>query len=114
MPLHEASPVADDLFDLARAREARDQAIETVTEHNLSWSDRAIAAVQQIPFREITGEEVRRIIGAEVGQPAHHNAWGALIRHAVAKGYLKPTGTTRPMTSRKSHARKTPVYETSK
>jgi hypothetical protein len=44
--------------------------------------------------------------------PHHHNAWGALILHAVSQGLLERTGRWTHMRDRRSHARLTPIYQT--
>jgi hypothetical protein len=97
----------DDLFV---AKEARDKALGSVSENAGDWMDKAISAFGQLPVGEYTGEDIRLSVERLVGPPHHHNAWGAVIRTLLKKRYLKPTGRYTSMRTKKSHARRTPVY----
>ena len=94
------------------ARKRRDKALERVTEHNATWMERAIERIYLLsPGREVTGEDIRLFVREFTGEPEHHNAYGAMIRIAIARGLIKRTGEYRAMKTPKSHARRTPVYK---
>jgi hypothetical protein len=89
----------------------RDEAIERVTQNSGAWMDNAIACVSRLPNGfKYTGEDIRLMLTHEIDEPHHHNAWGALIRHAVRKQLLTPTGKWQKMRTPRSHARQTPIY----
>ena len=97
-----------DLFDLPASRQARDWALETVAARNAMWMASSLAKIQELPQGWTgTGEDIRRKIE---DAPAHHNAWGALIRTAQLRCYIVKTGRWLPMKSKTSHARMTPEY----
>lgn len=58
-----------------------------------------------------TGEDIRKIVSEQFGNPVHHNCWGAFVLAAVKNRLLLDTGDTAPMQSRKAHGRRTPIYE---
>jgi hypothetical protein len=100
--------IADDLFTAAAARDA---ALATVEANAGTWPARALAAFADLGFgRQMTGEQIRHEVGAMVGPPHHHNAWGALIAIAVKRRLVEKTGEYRKMQDVQSHARSTPVY----
>lgn len=95
------------------AREARDKGIARVTEHNERWHDRALKMLGTLAGtgRQMTGEEMRLwLLQHGLDEPSHWNAWGALTRHAALCGLLSDTGKLREMETKKSHARRTPVW----
>lgn len=68
-----------------------------------------MAAINRLPCGFLgTGEGIR--LAVMLPPPHHHNAWGAVIRMAVRRGLLMDTGQMAHMTSKKSHARRSPVY----
>ncbi len=103
-----------DMFSNGIAMALRDQALDQVAENSQPWMERAIGFVSHMPVHGMTGEEIRRIVSICIGEPHHHNAWGALISTAIKRKHFWPTGEYRKMTSKKSHARRTPVYENNK
>jgi len=101
----------EDMFQEGSAVTERDQALHRVATNSGSWMLDALIAICRISTdSEVTGEDIRLNILERVGMPHHHNAWGALIKSALKQGVLIPTGEYRAMKTRKSHARKTPVY----
>ena len=94
--------------DLWTARRARDEALSLVDEP--PYSDRALLIIPQMTGRSVTGEDVRLTIERVIGQPHHHNSWGAIIATAVRRGLLVKTGHYTQMKTKKSHARVTPTY----
>lgn len=95
------------------AEVARDRGIATVTNNAADWMPRAQLALPPALRRlsaEFTGEQLRSAVAAVVGEPHHHNAWGALVRWAVSAGYVTPTGRWEKGTTEQGHARKLPVY----
>lgn len=97
--------------DLFGAIQARDSALDQVSGHAGEWMDKALFAVANINTGfELTGEDIRLRVADRVGNPHHHNAWGALIKAALKQKLITPTGKQRAMQTVKSHARKTPLY----
>lgn len=85
-------------------------AMDTVLSNNASWKDIAMNAIIGLPFAtEGTFEDFRNKIVAKVGEPGHHNAWGALANVLIKKGFLQDTGVRQSMTGPKSHGRKSAV-----
>jgi hypothetical protein len=101
--------IQPDLFD---AVSSRDEAIKTVLENaGHDWKDKALHIIAAMPKGMLaTGEDLRLSIADKIGNPHHHNAYGALIMNAVRKGYLMQTGKYVRMRTPKSHARATPLY----
>jgi hypothetical protein len=94
--------------------QARDEAIERVSINNQEW---LFIAVLTLPAMradhpgEFTGEDVRLWLrGRGVPEPAHHNAYGAMIMSAVRAGVIERTGAIRKAQIRTSHARNLLVY----
>ena len=58
----------------------------------------------------ITGEDIRTLAEGYVGKPAHHNAWGSVIRKAARKGVLQPTGQFIPAKHREAKGRMTQLW----
>jgi len=108
----ETPVIAGDLFQWAKcnaAAQAREEGLDRVTSNNATWMEEAMRKLSRLPSGRIcTGEGIR--ITLQMGAPKHPNAWGALIRQGVRLGYLKKTGEYRPMKTKKSHGRETPVY----
>lgn len=90
----------------------RDKGIRQVTDHNQSWHDGALKALEKLrgTGKTMTGEQMRFWLAGEVGFPKHPNAWGALINAAVKVGLIQDTGDQSQMTATRSHARRTPVW----
>lgn len=97
--------------DLFSAREARDAALAQVSEHSGDFMFNAYHAVIALPTGSYTGEDIRLQLSAKGIVPHHHNAWGALIRKCVTDGILEFSGIYEAMKTRRSHARRTPVYQ---
>lgn len=100
-----------DQFDFFESKKARDEALNQVGENAGDFIDAGIAAIARIPCnQQVTGEDIRRALVAAGIVPHHHNAWGSLIRVAIHRKLLVPTGSYRAMSAVKSHARRTPIY----
>ena len=91
------------------AETARDEALERVSREQ--FMRKALAAVRALPPGQYTGEQIRLSLESRGLSPHHHNAWGALTMSAVRAGILVDTGLVEHMQERKSHGRKTAVYE---
>src|SRR6056297_335820 len=102
----------DDLFvgsnvrSLDDARTRRDRGITSVTENSQPWMDRAAAAALKMPDGECTGEDIRLHVSELVGDPHHHNAWGALINRLIRNRVIYSTGMTCHAKLPKAHARR--------
>jgi hypothetical protein len=94
--------------DLSAAIMARDNALSLVDEPPYSY--RALLIIPQMTGRRVTGEDIRLTVERIIGQPHHHNSWGAIIATAVRRGLLIKTGHYTQMKTKKSHARVTPTY----
>jgi hypothetical protein len=96
-------------LDLMAALAERDLALDKVSDRAGPWIDRAMRGLAALPLGwQGTGESIRLALPVE--PPHHHNAWGAVIKKALDRGLLTPTGKFEHMRTKKSHARKTPVY----
>ena len=95
--------------DLFEAKAQRDTALNQVLGHAGSYVDAASVLICALSG-EVTGEDVRLLVERQIGPPHHHNVWGAIINHALRRGYLQATDRSSHMKTPKSHARKTPVY----
>ena len=102
----------DPQFDLFGSREARDKALAQVSENAGDWMTVAFAHLLRLEHGlDHTGESIRaQLMASGCPPPHHHNAWGALIRCGVTRGVLVDSGRYSQMISRRSHARRTPVY----
>jgi hypothetical protein len=97
--------------DLFGAKQARDDALSRVSGNTGTWMHKALVAVSDLKSGvDLTGEDIRLRVADRVGNPHHHNAWGALIKAAIKNDLITPTGKYRAMQTVKSHARRTPVY----
>lgn len=102
-----------DLFDFAASLAERDAALAQVKDNAGDWFSLALAIVPACRAEladTFLGEDLRAAIMSRIGPPHSPNAWGVLIRNAVARGYIAPTGQFAPMKAKTSHARMTPVY----
>ena len=95
------------------ARMLRDEALERVRRRAGDWYSRAfmqsMSVIAHHSGEVMTAEELRLLVYPHVGQPHHHNVWGAVIRVLVEIEMLIEIGMAQ-MTTPKSHARRTPVY----
>jgi len=93
------------------AKIARDEALARVNENAGEWMERAVLTVATLDSgRLMTGEDIRCSIVGIVGEPHHHNAWGAMIKNALKQKLIRPTGKWKAMQLPQSHARTSPVY----
>lgn len=102
-----------DMIEYVEAKAARDRALDQVLKHAGSlWVEQGLDIISRMQAGRATGESLRRaMLDIGLHPPHHSNAWGALIRTAVKRGLLAPTGTWQPMATKSSHARQTPVYQ---
>lgn len=104
----------DDLFSLAAAMEARDEALARVIKNGGTWNDRAVTLAKHlIPVGwSGIGEDVRRmIIESDCIEPPYcYQSWGALSRTLIEDGVLQATGEWRRPTAKKSKGRPCQVY----
>lgn len=95
--------------DLFEARTARNLALEQVSENSGTFSEQVLCVIARLPRgSRHTGETIRLHCQTLGINPHHHNAWGAVINSAKRRGLLTDTGRMVSMTTKKSHARKTP------
>ena len=97
-----------DLFDAAAARDA---ALARVALNAGNWMLHARRSIEDLPAGWTgTGEDIRLELRRQgLPPPHHHNTWGSLIRVCTPRFIVK-TGASAPMKTKRSHARKTPVY----
>lgn len=98
-----------DLFNQP-AIEARDKAIAQVSQGSPTWIEQAHENIRTYPHPIATGEDLRVWLTERIGEPHHHNVYGAMIMGAARKGLITKTGEYRPMKLKQSHARVNPVY----
>lgn len=97
--------------DMFAAKLARDDALKRVESNAGAWMGRALVAVTLLKRGKLmTGEDIRVSIVKYVGEPHHHNAWGAMVKNAIEQNLIVPTEEWRHMKLPQSHARKSPVY----
>lgn len=90
---------------------ARDAALAGVLqEEQALWKDSAYASIRTLLPCVMTGEEIRLSVTDEIGVPHHYNVWGAIINGALQQGLICAMGETGRMRTRRSHARRTPLY----
>jgi hypothetical protein len=97
------------------AKQARDDALERVSRNaGYDWMGDSLRLLRIFADLrdDFIGEEFR-LYATQHGlpQPHHHNAWGALLRTGATRGIIRITDRTRQMTTGKSHARRSPVWE---
>lgn len=93
------------------AKIERDKALTAVKKKSGEWFADAMAALEGLELEgEFTGEDIRHMVVEIVGDPHHHNTWGALIKQAVERGIIEETGEFVQMQDKQSHARRSPVY----
>lgn len=90
----------------------REKVLAEVAADNSGWMAAAIEATQKLPNGEVgTGEDIRRtLLDGGLRPPRHPNVWGALLNALGRRGIITPTGEYRPMKSKSSNGRRTPVY----
>lgn len=97
--------------DMFGAKLARDEALKRINDNSGDWMTRAVVSVSLIETGTLmTGEDIRVRIVSIVGEPHHHNAWGAMIKNAITQKLILPTGKWRCMKLPQSHARSSPIY----
>lgn len=109
---------ADQISDSMAAIKAKIEGIDRISntaESKNGWMSTFFTALQKVCRENVgqcwIGEEVRRaVLAAGLSHPVHPNAWGAAITMGVRRGLLVETGNYRKMTTKASHARKTPEY----
>lgn len=104
-----------DLFpENDEARRARDEAMARVAANAGAEFFRRVNAHFRTTFhtgQQVTGEDIRVCCEAALIFPHHYNAWGPVIMRLIKAGALVPTGQTTNMKTRRSHARRTRIYE---
>ncbi len=103
-----------DLFSYAESTKARDDGCRKVALNNLGFMQRALDHLKMCQFvrstNEFTGEDIRRWLSEAGIEPAHQNAYGALILTAQRRKIIVGTGVYVPMKLKTSRARKNQVY----
>lgn len=93
----------------------RDAGIALVTENAGTWMDRARAVatetLSKIPGQSISGDQIRNAVEGQIGPPHHYNAWGALARWLLLRGFLLPTNRSVKSERASNHSHANPVYE---
>jgi hypothetical protein len=106
-------------IDIFESRRLRDEGIEQVAKNSMQWHDKAMLASTVIRDRKKVGEpfiaeDLRGPISELIGEPHHHNCWGALVMALNRSRLIIKTGTYRQMALKSSHARITAEYVWSK
>jgi hypothetical protein len=89
---------------------ARDKGIAKVSEGSPTWIELAHKTIPLYPESTATGEDLKVFLRERIGDPRHHNAYGAMVMGAVRKGILIGTGEFPTMKLKKSHARRNQLY----
>jgi len=75
------------------------------------WLKKSLKIIPELNLPvEFTGEDLRFLIKALVGDADHPNNWGTMISLAKNDGLIQPLNEWVPMKSYRSHNRKTPKY----
>jgi hypothetical protein len=95
------------------AAQLRDEQTEIVLENaGEDWKDAAVKCIQKHwGGRQGIAEDFRLTCEENDIHPHHSNAWGALILMMKRQGLLISTGIWRAMTTKRSHARRSEVYQ---
>lgn len=101
---------------LFQARAARDEGIALTAAKNAGWLADALKLIPLMKseggINETTGEGIRMALTLRgLRQPSSPHAWGMLTRTAIKNGLLRDTGQVWQMVTKKSHARRTPLWE---
>lgn len=100
---------------LFHAREERDAGIAKTVAKNDSWIERALAKLPTMKadgYTTATGEGMRLwLLTNGIEEPSSPHAWGALTRTAMKREIIRDTGRVVQMFTKKSHARRTPLWE---
>jgi hypothetical protein len=98
----------DDLYNLLKGREARDEGMALVRDSNPTFSYEFHQAILSLPRGWIGQcEDIRR---NWKGTIPHPNAWGANWNAAVKRGLLVELPIKVNMTGVKSHGRRTHLF----
>ncbi len=91
----------------------RDAALQRVMDNaGRPFKERARDCIAQTwAGKKGTAEDFRITCVANGIKPHHHNAWGGLTMGLIHSGLIKDTGELAQMKARKSHRRKTPIYQ---
>ena len=103
-----------DMFDLPKAKAARDKGLARTKTNNEGWLETALRYCETSPqlraMKEFSGEDLRVAISPHVGQPRSPHGWGLVARYLMERQVIVPTGGLKHMRTEKSHARLTRVY----
>lgn len=102
---------SNEQLSLFEARSIRDRKINQISKNSKNFMKESLLKISLLKCGKYTGEDIRYLLTKDGLIPHHPNAWGALISHAVRKGIIKETGLFTQMLSKKSHARKTQIYD---
>ena len=98
-------------FDLFGGKEARDEGLKKVASGSPDYIDGGMALIANLPNgTELTGEDVRLKCVAAGLRYHHPNVHGSLIKRAVDRGLLRPTGRWVQPKAKPSHASKIQVH----
>lgn len=91
----------------------KEEGTARVYEHSEDWGPQYVAHIKDYAetHREFTAEQVRaNWLSRGGGHPHHHNAYGAAIRVALTRGYIKPTGRYTPALSPATHGHPVAIW----
>lgn len=80
---------------------------------NEDWINKARVALSPVftgYLTEITGQQLRAKLAAEVGEPPTPHVFGPFVGTLVRQDLIRRTGKRVPMTGKQNHGRLTPVY----
>jgi hypothetical protein len=98
-----------DVFDLVQGKAARDKGMERVLAHEETFAYRFHQVILHLPHGWVGQcEDIRR---NWVGKHPHPNAWGSAWGVAFRRGLLRKLPIEAHMTARRSHGRRTHLYQ---
>lgn len=95
------------------AQQRRDEALKKVIKNTPEGWTRSyyLFALSQPRLKEpFSAEDFRLFAAPAIGNPHHHNAWGAHWRCLVEMGWVVPSGALKHMEGPRSNARQTFTY----
>ena len=95
-------------------RAARDEGAATVLQNaGDAWRDRVAFLIDDLARSrpDLTADDVRAAaLRTGLGDPHHHNAWGAALLAASRRGSIRRTMTLRASTRKEANAHSNPVW----
>lgn len=104
-----------ELFDPVRADDRKTRGQKQVLDNSREeWKSDVLACILEIAHKEkeFIFDDVRyRTLTKGMSKPHHPNAWGAIMRAAATKGWIKKTNRCKPSTLVSNHGHMQTIWE---